>query len=85
MSDICVESIAAHPEQSRAYNTSSRRHRFNPPQRLAYSIREAAVMTGLSRSSIYVLLGKKKLASVRIGGRRLITHEAITDLLNEAA
>lgn len=49
--------------------------------RLTYSVREVAGLTGLSRSTIYVLLGQKKLASLRVGGRRLISHEALVTLL----
>ena len=29
------------------------------PQKLAYSVREVAALTGLGRSTIYVLLGQK--------------------------
>ena len=86
MSKNCVEAPAAHPEQHIiSHNKSPRRHVPEPAQRLAYSVREAVALTGLSRSSIYVLLVQKKLLSVRIGGRRLIPHEALIALLNEGA
>jgi excisionase family DNA binding protein len=48
-----------------------------PPQRLAYSVDEAAGLLGLSRRSIYELLRDGQLGSVKIGSRRLIRH---TDL-----
>jgi excisionase family DNA binding protein len=77
---------AAHPEQLvRSHNKLPRLHVSEPAQRLAYSIREAAALTGLSRSTIYVLLGQKKLLSLRVGGRRLIPHDALVALLDQGA
>lgn len=40
--------------------------------RIAYSIAETAKRLGVSRSLIYLELNRGKLASVKLGGRRLI-------------
>lgn len=81
-----LEAPAALPEQARTVESKSPRSRGSAPfQRLAYSVREAEAVSGLSRSTLYVLMGKKKLVSIRVGGRRLITHEALVALLNGGA
>jgi excisionase family DNA binding protein len=46
-----------------------------PPKLL--SIPQAAAELGISRTSVYSLLGTGQLASVRIGRRRLIPVDAI--------
>jgi excisionase family DNA binding protein len=53
-------------------------------QRLVASVRDAARMMGISRSSVYRLIGNRKLRTVKIGARRLIPLGAINALLNEA-
>jgi excisionase family DNA binding protein len=40
--------------------------------RLAYSIVESTIATGLSRSSLYRLIAAGALKTVQIGGRRLV-------------
>lgn len=55
--------------------------RSAPLQRLAYSVRDASYVSGLSRATLYLLMQKGKLASIRVGGRRLIRHEALVALL----
>ena len=52
---------------------------------LAYRIGDAAKVAGLSRSSLYVLIGEGKLRSVLVAGRRLIPADALRDLLRGAA
>jgi excisionase family DNA binding protein len=52
---------------------------------LAYRVNDAAKVAGLSRSSLYVLIGEGKLRSVLVGGRRLIPADALRDLLRVAA
>ena len=49
--------------------------------RVAYSLAEVAGLTGLSISGLYLLIGRGELQSVRVGGRRLITREALNDFL----
>jgi len=86
MCDTYSEAPAALPEQAPSPQTTPpRSYNPAPPQKLAYSVREAAALTGLGRSTIYVLLGQKKLMSLRIGGRRLIPHDALVALLSGEA
>ena len=40
--------------------------------KIALRIPEAAHASGLSRSTLYALMGEGKLRSVKVGGRRLI-------------
>jgi excisionase family DNA binding protein len=40
--------------------------------KIALRIPEAAHVSGLSRSTLYALMGEGKLRSVKVGGRRLI-------------
>jgi excisionase family DNA binding protein len=49
--------------------------------RRAYDINEAAAAFGLSRTTLYKLIGVGTLRSVKIGGRRLIPVDAIEALL----
>jgi excisionase family DNA binding protein len=55
------------------------------PQILAYRIDDAAKVVGLSRSTLYQLMGAHKLRSVMVAGRRLIPADALRDLLQGAA
>jgi excisionase family DNA binding protein len=52
-------------------------------QRLVYSILEAANALNLSRATLYRLLGEGRIASIKIGSRRLILRSSIDDLLRE--
>jgi len=54
-------------------------------ERLALRINEAAAVSGLSRSTLYKLLGAKKLRAVKVGGRRLILRESLEALLQTGA
>jgi excisionase family DNA binding protein len=56
-----------------------------PDTVLAYRVNDAAKVAGLSRSSIYSLIGEGKLRSVLVAGRRLIPAAALRDLLSGAA
>ena len=42
------------------------------PFRLSYSVHEAAMATGIGRTTLYKLIGDGTLPSTKIGGRRLI-------------
>lgn len=53
-------------------------------KRRALSIVEAARTCGLSRSTIYRLIPKNKLATIKVGTRRLVPVAAIDDLLKSA-
>jgi excisionase family DNA binding protein len=56
-----------------------------PDTALAYRVNDAAKVAGLSRSSLYLLIGEGKLRSVRVAGRRLIPADALRNLLHGAA
>ncbi len=58
---------------------------IKPEDKLALHIKEAAAISGLSRSTLYKLLGEKKLSAVKIGGRRLILRESLQALLQAGA
>jgi excisionase family DNA binding protein len=51
------------------------------PERLGYSIKEAAQATGLSTRTVYRLLEAGTLESVRIGGRVIIKAASLRKLL----
>jgi excisionase family DNA binding protein len=53
--------------------------------KLAYHIDDACQIIGLSRASIYKLMGEGKLRSVKVAGRRLIPAEALRALLQTEA
>jgi excisionase family DNA binding protein len=60
----------------------------NNPQkqeRRALSIKEAAQTCGLSRATVYRLIADGKLATLKIGARRLVPVGAIDALLNGGA
>jgi excisionase family DNA binding protein len=54
-------------------------------ERRALSIQEAAKTCGLSRATIYRLIEQKKLATLKIGARRLVPVASIDALLNGGA
>jgi excisionase family DNA binding protein len=51
--------------------------------RRAYSLAEVAAVTGFSLSFIYELIKSGTLRSRKIGGRRIVTVEALAELLGE--
>ena len=53
--------------------------------RLAYSIAEAAVITGLSRDLLYDQMRSGKLAYLKVGRRRIITHADLYKFLTRGA
>ena len=50
-------------------------------ERLAYSVDEVARLTGLSRDLLYDEMRRGKLTYVKIGRRRVITHEHLQQFL----
>ena len=52
--------------------------------RLAVSPGEAARISGLGRTTVYEAIGSGALRSLKIGKRRLITIEALTNWLSAA-
>ena len=71
---------------SQPRSTSGPRGPPLPPEVvLAYRVNDAAKVAGLSRSSLYLLIGEGTLKSVLVAGRRLIPADALRDLLRGAA
>ena len=54
-------------------------------ERLAYSIDEAARLTGLSRDLLYDEMRRGNLTYVKVGRRRLITRHHLQEFLGDAA
>lgn len=52
--------------------------------RLAYSVAEAAAKIGVSRAGLYNLLKDGTVPSIKLGGRRLIAHAALENILGGA-
>jgi excisionase family DNA binding protein len=57
---------------------------IQPPERKALSVCEAARAVGISRATIYRLVQQKRLATVKIGSRRLVPVAEIDALLAKA-
>jgi excisionase family DNA binding protein len=55
-----------------------------PSGRLAYSVDEAALLTGLSRDLLYDEMRRGNLAYVKVGRRRLITRQHLNQFLGIA-
>jgi excisionase family DNA binding protein len=53
--------------------------------RLAYSVDEAAAITGLSRDLLYDQMRAGKLAYTKVGRRRIITRQHLEAFLIRAA
>jgi excisionase family DNA binding protein len=56
-----------------------------PSGRLAYSVDEAARLTGLSRDLLYDEMRRGNLAYVKVGRRRLITRQHLQQFLGIAS
>ena len=54
-------------------------------ERLAYSIDEAARLTGLSRDLLYDEMRRGHLTYVKVGRRRLITRHHLQEFLGDTA
>jgi excisionase family DNA binding protein len=55
-----------------------------PNERLAYSVDEAAAITGLSRDLLYDQMRTGKLAYLKVGRRRVITRHHLEAFLTGA-
>ena len=53
----------------------------SPVERLAYSVDEAAAITGLSRDLLYDEMRTGRLAYLKIGRRRIITRQHLEAFL----
>jgi excisionase family DNA binding protein len=56
-----------------------------PAERLAYSIDEAARLTGLSRDLLYDEMRRGNLPYLKVGRRRLITRHHLQQFLGDVA
>jgi excisionase family DNA binding protein len=56
-----------------------------PGERLAYSVDEAAQITGLSRDLLYGQMRMGRLAYLKVGRRRIITRQHLEAFLTQAA
>jgi excisionase family DNA binding protein len=56
-----------------------------PDGRLAYSVDEAAAITGLSRDLLYDQMRTGNLAYLKIGRRRIITRQQLEAFLAQAS
>ena len=54
-----------------------------PGERLAYSVDEAAQITGLSRDLLYDQMRTGKLAYLKVGRRRIITRQHLEAFLTQ--
>lgn len=52
-----------------------------PPERRALRVREAVAAYRLGKTKLYALLKQGKLASVKVGGTRLILVESLETLI----
>jgi excisionase family DNA binding protein len=57
----------------------------NLNERLAYSVDEAAAITGLSRDLLYDQMRAGKLAYLKVGRRRIITRQHLEAFLTGTA
>jgi len=65
--------------------TTDRAGQDSPGGRLAYSVDEAARLTGLSRDLLYDEMRRGNLAYVKVGRRRLITRQHLNQFLGIAS
>ena len=54
-------------------------------ERLAYSVEEAARVTGLSRDLLYDQMRAGRLAYLKVGRRRIISRQHLEAFLSQAA
>ena len=54
-----------------------------PGERLAYSVEEAAQITGLSRDLLYDQMRTGRLAYLKVGRRRIITRQHLEAFLTQ--
>jgi excisionase family DNA binding protein len=57
----------------------------DPHERLAYSVDETAVITGLSRDLLYDQMRTGKLTYLKVGRRRIITRQHLEAFLTGAS
>jgi excisionase family DNA binding protein len=74
------------PETSTAASPSTGNRDPGPAVgRLAYSVHEAALLTGLSRDLLYDEMRRGNLRYVKVGRRRIITRQHLNQFLGIAS
>ena len=74
---VVVSSVPGYPSRLTDARTELDRESADDGPRLAYTVTQAARALGLSKSMIYDQLRSRRLASVRVGKRRIITRQQI--------
>lgn len=69
--------------RARASATTGRVQPSSALEPLAYSVKDAASVLGVSRSTVYELIASGELRSTKLGSRRLIRREALMSLLDK--
>lgn len=54
-------------------------------QRLTYNVKEAAAALGISTHSMYNLINREGFPTLKVGGRRLISVELLSDWVRAQA
>ena len=74
---VVVSSVPGYPSRLSDARTQLDRESAEDGPRLAYTVAQAARALGLSKSMIYDQLRANRLASVKVGKRRIITRQQI--------
>jgi excisionase family DNA binding protein len=74
---VVVSSVPGYPSRLTDARTELDREPVGDGPRLAYTVNQAAQALGLSKSLIYDQLRSRRLGSVRVGKRRIITRQQI--------
>jgi excisionase family DNA binding protein len=75
----------APPGDTTTTSAADRGGQDSPGGRLAYSVDEAARLTGLSRDLLYDEMRRGNLAYLKVGRRRLITRQHLNQFLGIAS
>jgi excisionase family DNA binding protein len=60
-------------------------HARGPPEPITVTVQEAIRLSGLSNTTIYKLIGEKKLEIIKVGARTLVTFQSLKALLQPAS
>jgi excisionase family DNA binding protein len=74
---VVVSSVPGYPSRLTDAQAELDRESAGDGPRLAYTVTQAARALGLSKSMIYDQLRSRRLGSVRVGRRRIITRQQI--------
>lgn len=78
-----LEQIASHPYRTIVNEASERvpppgpNPQELPPEKLAYSIKEAAAVVGVGRTTLWKAITEERLLAVKLGTRTLIPSDAL--------